>query len=100
MVIGAQELRADRYRRRNGFLALADMAVLAGTNVVLDPFSTLIALDAVIGEGPDPDLRGAVPKGAGLARGIRLEAGDVVNGLGGFATATIERRLAYHPRSK
>jgi len=197
----------DEHRRRNAFLTLAEMAALAGTNTVFDPFSTLIARDAVIGEGntffpgvvvqcdggtcsigsgntfypstlviavnggridigdacslgpggvqikanqpgsvlsvgnrarllngaeivgssaigdgaqvigtisaqsvqlaggddftgPDPDRRGAVLKGAGLARGTRLQAGDVVNGLGDFAAATVERQLAYHPRSK
>ncbi|MEV0736930.1 hypothetical protein AB0I51_13380 [Streptomyces sp. NPDC050549] len=197
----------DEHRRRNGFLTLAGMAVLAETNTVFDPFSTLIADDAVIGEGniffpgvvvqcdggtcsigsgntlhsstlviaandgrieignecslgpggvqikadqpgsvvsvgnrarllngaeivgagvigdgaqvlgaisarsvrlaggddftgTDPDRRGAVLKGAGLARGIRLEAGEVVNGLGDFAAASVERQLAYHPRSE
>lgn len=51
--------------------------------------------------GPDPpDLRGAVLKGTGLARGIRLAAGDVMNGLGDLAAAPVERQLAYHPRSR
>ncbi|WP_328789405.1 hypothetical protein [Streptomyces sp. NBC_00273] len=50
--------------------------------------------------GPDPDLRGAVLKGFGLARAVRLNTGDVVNGAGDFASAPIERQLAYHPRSK
>ncbi|MGW3103523.1 hypothetical protein [Streptomyces sp. NPDC001100] len=63
----------DEHRRRNGFLTLAGMAALAETNTVFD--------------------------GAGLARGIRLEAGEVVNGLGDFVAASVERQLAYHPRS-
>ncbi|MFE9603175.1 hypothetical protein [Streptomyces hokutonensis] len=41
----------DEHRRRNGFLTLVGMAALAETNTVFDPFSTLIADDAVIGEG-------------------------------------------------
>ncbi|MFF4815459.1 hypothetical protein ACFY2K_12840 [Kitasatospora sp. NPDC001309] len=197
----------DDHRRRNGFLTLTEMAALAETNTVFDPFSTLIARDAVIGDGntffpgvvvqcdgggcsigdgstfypstlviaanggriaigdgcslgpggvqikanqpgsvlsvgdrarllngaeivgssvigagaqvigaisaqgvrlaggddftgPDPDLRGAVLKGTGLARGTTLAAGDVLNGLGDFAAAAVERQLAYHPRSK
>ncbi|MFD7900923.1 hypothetical protein ACFV4G_01625 [Kitasatospora sp. NPDC059747] len=197
----------DEQRRRNGFRTLGEMAVLAETNTVFDPFSTLIARDAEIGEGntffpgvvvrcdggtcsigsgstfhpstlllaadggrivvgdgcslgpggvqikanqpgsllsvgdharllngaevvgssvigdgaqvigaisaqsvrlaggddftgPDPDRRGAVLKGSGLARGIRLAVGDVVNGLGDFAAAPVERQLAYHPRSR
>ncbi|MEU8925482.1 hypothetical protein AB0D10_31885 [Kitasatospora sp. NPDC048545] len=39
-------------------------------------------------------------KGTGLARGIRLAAGDVMNGLGDLAAAPVERQLAYHPRSR
>ncbi|WP_217247082.1 hypothetical protein [Streptomyces sp. AC602_WCS936] len=197
----------DEHRRRNGLLTLAEVAALAETNTIFDPFSTLIARDAAIGEGntffpgaivqcnggtcsvgsentfypstlviaanggrvvigdgcslgpggvqikanqpgsvlsignrarllngaeivgsssigdgaqiigaisaqsvqlaggddftgPDPDRRGAVLKGSGLARGTRLEIGDVVNGLGDFSSAAVERQLAYHPRSK
>jgi carbonic anhydrase/acetyltransferase-like protein (isoleucine patch superfamily) len=47
---------------------------------------------------PDVDERGAVLKGYGVARGLRLGVGDVVNGHGDFATAPVERQLAYHPR--
>jgi hypothetical protein len=46
----------------------------------------------------DPDRRGGVLKGAGLARGIRLGPGDVVNATGSFTGAPIERQAAYHPR--
>ncbi|MFF2744700.1 hypothetical protein ACFVVA_04090 [Kitasatospora sp. NPDC058048] len=41
----------DAQRRAKGFRTLAETAALAGTNTVLDPFSTLIATEAVIGEG-------------------------------------------------
>ncbi|MEU8998350.1 hypothetical protein AB0952_24330 [Streptomyces caniferus] len=197
----------DNHRRENGFLTLTEMTVLAETNTVFDPFSTLIAKTAEIGAGntffpgvtvscdggtcsigrgnvfypstlvigrsggrvvigdecsfgpggvqvkanqpgselsighrvrllngaevvgssrigagaqvigaisaqsvelagggdftsPDPDRRGAVLKGFGLARGVQLGAGDVMNGIGDFTGAAIERQLAYHPRSK
>ncbi|BAJ29061.1 MULTISPECIES: hypothetical protein [Kitasatospora] len=46
---------------------------------------------------PDPDGRGAVLKGFGLARGLVLERGEVVNGAGDFAAAPVERQRAYHP---
>lgn len=46
---------------------------------------------------PDVDQRGAVLKGYGVARGLRLGAGDVINGRGDFATAPVERQLSYHP---
>jgi hypothetical protein len=48
---------------------------------------------------PDPDQRGAVLKGHGLARGLRLSAGEVVNGIGDFSQAPVERQATYHPRS-
>lgn len=48
--------------------------------------------------GSDPDGRGAVLKGVGRAVGMRLAAGDVVNGLGDFSLAPVERQLAYHPK--
>jgi len=47
---------------------------------------------------PDPDARGAVLKGFGLARGIRLDVGEVVNGAGSFADCPVERQLSYHGR--
>ena len=48
---------------------------------------------------PDPDQRGAVLKGHGLARGLQLSAGEVVNGIGDFSQAPVERQATYHPRS-
>jgi len=47
---------------------------------------------------PDPDKRGAVLKGFGLARNIALEAGQVVNGAGDFADSPVEQQSAYHPK--
>ncbi|MFC9235094.1 hypothetical protein ACFTZK_01270 [Streptomyces decoyicus] len=41
----------DDHRRKNGFLTLTEMTVLAETNTVFDPFSTLIAKSAEIGPG-------------------------------------------------
>lgn len=46
----------------------------------------------------DPDERAAVLKGFGLARGITLEAGQVINGKGDFAAAPVEWQRAYHPK--
>ncbi|MFI5532493.1 hypothetical protein ACIA8O_28570 [Kitasatospora sp. NPDC051853] len=48
---------------------------------------------------PDPDGRGAVLKGSGLARGLALAVGEVVNGNGDFAVAPVERQRAYHPEA-
>jgi hypothetical protein len=50
--------------------------------------------------GSDPDRRGGVFKGAGLARGIQLNVGEVVNALGAFADYPIERQAIYHPQTR
>ena len=57
----------------------------------------------VLGEGAsftelDPDKRGAVLKGMGLARNLTLTAGQVINGLGDFSKAPIEQQSFYHPK--
>jgi UDP-3-O-[3-hydroxymyristoyl] glucosamine N-acyltransferase len=46
----------------------------------------------------DPDERGAVLKGHGLARALHLSRGEVVNGTGDFSQAPVERQAAYHPK--
>lgn len=49
-------------------------------------------------QAPDPDDRAAVLKGFGLARGINLDRGQVVNGAGNFANAPVEWQRSYHPK--
>ncbi len=49
---------------------------------------------------PDPDERAAVLKGMGQARGITLQKGQVVNGLGDFADSKIEWQRDYHPKAR
>jgi hypothetical protein len=46
--------------------------------------------------GADPDLRGGVLKGFGLARRIQLAVGEVMSGAGDFLQAAIERQSGYH----
>jgi large exoprotein involved in heme utilization and adhesion len=48
----------------------------------------------------DPDERGAVMKGFGLARNLTLQTGQVINGSGDFGTASIEWQRAYHPKQQ
>lgn len=47
---------------------------------------------------PDPDQRGGVLKGAGIARNLRVGQGEVINGRFDFALAPIQRQRAYHPK--
>jgi hypothetical protein len=47
---------------------------------------------------PEPDERGALLKGSGLARGITLARGQVMNLQPSFADTTVETQDSYHPR--
>jgi carbonic anhydrase/acetyltransferase-like protein (isoleucine patch superfamily) len=46
----------------------------------------------------DPDQRGAVLKGFGLARGIILNKGQVLNGSGIFDQSEVKNQSYYHPK--
>lgn len=50
------------------------------------------------GDGwPNPDERGALLKGAGLARGIVLERGEVASCQASFTDAEVVRQTYFHP---
>ncbi|MFJ4778413.1 hypothetical protein [Streptomyces sp. NPDC088762] len=95
------ELRVeDRVRVLNGAEIVGASLLGSGSQIIGAVAAQSVRLGAGDDfEGPDPDTRGAVLKGFGLARGLRLEAGEVVNGSGDFAAAPVERQLSYHPRA-
>jgi hypothetical protein len=45
---------------------------------------------------PDPDQRGGVLKGAGLARNLLVGRGEVINGRFNFTQDAVERQRVYH----
>lgn len=47
---------------------------------------------------PEPDERGAVLKGYGLARDIYLKCGQVIDGRGAFDIADIKPQSFFHPK--
>jgi carbonic anhydrase/acetyltransferase-like protein (isoleucine patch superfamily) len=47
---------------------------------------------------PDPDRRGAVLKGSGVARNIDLPAGKVIQAFGIFAEAAVRDQSYFHPK--
>ena len=51
-------------------------------------------------KGSDPDLRGGLLKGFGLARNLDVKQGEVINGQGTFAQTSIERQASYHSPKK
>ncbi|WP_329121603.1 hypothetical protein [Streptomyces sp. NBC_01465] len=103
---GAQvkALSADAHIRIGDGVRLANGAEVLGRSLlgsgcqILGPVS---ARSVTLAEGgthaePDPDLRGAVLKGFGRARGIRLGVGEVINGAGDFSASPVERQRVYH----
>ncbi|MFK0257738.1 hypothetical protein [Streptomyces sp. NPDC090445] len=90
----------DRVRVLNGAEVVGSSTLGSGSQIIGAVAAQSVSLAGGDDfEGPDPDTRGAVLKGFGLARGIRLGVGDVANGAGDFAAAPVERQLSYHPRA-
>ena len=48
---------------------------------------------------PDPDLRGGVLKGSGVARGIDVPQGHVIQAFGLFSEAPLRRQSHFHPKT-
>src|SRR3546814_3608632 len=81
----------DRTRERHGFMTLAEMLALAERgNVVFDPFSTLVARDAVIGRNNvfHPNTRFDCRADAGL----RIGSGNAFHGNTIVEAATGDRK--------
>jgi hypothetical protein len=47
---------------------------------------------------PDPETRGGLLKGFGVARNLTVHQGEVINGQGNFEQSQIEQQSAYHPK--
>lgn len=102
-------MRADRFgasvrigagcRPTSGAELIADSMLGDGAQILGRISATNVRLAGGAGHSHlDPDARGAVLKGIGTARGVRLAAGEVINSAGDLAAAPVERQLAYHPR--
>jgi hypothetical protein len=48
---------------------------------------------------PEPDARGGVLKGSGVARNIDVPCGSVIQAFGLFSEGTLRRQSYFHPRS-
>jgi acetyltransferase-like isoleucine patch superfamily enzyme len=95
---GARILIGDHGRYAQGVRVFGTCRLGSGSQV-LGPIvvdSCELAAGASHQE-PDPDRRGAVLKGHGLARNITLAIGEVLVGDGRFDPERIERQRAYHP---
>ncbi|QRM31454.1 hypothetical protein [Microvirga sp. VF16] len=47
---------------------------------------------------PEPDERGGVLKGSGVARGIEVPQGHVIQAFGPFTDAVMQRQSYFHPK--
>jgi hypothetical protein len=48
---------------------------------------------------PDPDARGGVLKGSGVARGIEVPTGSVIQAFGLFSEGIVRLQSYFHPKS-
>lgn len=88
---------ADRTRISDGAI-VGDGCVLGNGSQILGAINARAVHLAAGGDFTceDPDLRGAVLKGRGTARGLTLAVGEVVNGNGPFEHSPVERQRTYH----
>jgi carbonic anhydrase/acetyltransferase-like protein (isoleucine patch superfamily) len=61
--------------------------------------------NCLLGDGatyrdPDPDLRGGVLKGSGVARGIEIPQGHVIQAFGLFTEGVMRQQSYFHPQRK
>lgn len=73
--------------------------VLGSGSQILGPITVQ---NCILGAGEsyqhaNPDARGGVLKGAGLARNLSVHQGEVLNGQGDFSQSQIQRQSYYHP---
>jgi hypothetical protein len=89
----------DRGRYSSGASIFGISELGTGSQVL----GQISVVDCVLGAGedfthPDPDLRGAVLKGYGAARKLRLGAGEVIFGKSGFEQSAVQRQTDFHPK--
>ncbi|GAA1809893.1 hypothetical protein GCM10009682_34480 [Luedemannella flava] len=97
--VGARIVVGDGTRLLNGPEIVGRSSLGSGCQVL----GQIAAQSVTLAAGrehtwPDVDERGAVLKGFGVARGLSVGVGEVINGHGDFAAAPIERQAAYHAR--
>ena len=89
----------DDGRYRHGCQIFGRSLLGSGSQVT----GPIVAESCTLGSGgsfaePDPDLRGAVLKGGGIARDIVLERGRVIQGCGPFRPEDVKPQSFFHPK--
>jgi NDP-sugar pyrophosphorylase family protein len=98
---GASIVIGDGGRYTNGAEVMGKCVLGSGSQILGQIIVQSCNLGAGDGyKGSDPDLRGGLLKGFGLARNLDVKQGEVINGQGTFAQTNIERQANYHPPKK
>jgi carbonic anhydrase/acetyltransferase-like protein (isoleucine patch superfamily) len=89
----------DNGRYINGAVIIGNSDLGSGSQII----GSITVQDTVLAGGQNfqhanPDERGAVLKGIGLARGLYVAQGKVINAFGSFQDAPIESQSKYHPK--
>lgn len=97
---GAEIVLGDGVRLLNGAELTGRSNLGNGAQIIGQVSAQSVQLAGGLGgySWPDPDERGALLKGAGLARGISLARGEVVSRQPSFGDAVVERQAHHHPR--
>lgn len=87
----------DKGRYINGPTIIGKTTLGSGSQII----GPVTVQDCLLEEGADfsaqnPDQQAAVLKGSGLARGIKVGKGQVINGQGIFDQQMIENQISYH----
>lgn len=90
----------NKGRYVNGPTIVGKTTLGSGSQVI----GAITVQDCVLEDGLDftaqnPDEQGAVLKGYGLARGLTLTKGQVLNGQGKFDQQNVEQQSTYHPKT-
>jgi hypothetical protein len=99
-VPAGETLRVGNHGRYINGVALTGNNTLGDGSQIIGPIrvqSCLLASGKDFNH-PEPDERGAVLKGYGLARNIGLKRGQVIDGLGHFDTANVKMQSFFHPK--
>ncbi|MFY2556913.1 hypothetical protein ACN469_04730 [Corallococcus terminator] len=98
---GARITVGDGGRYLGGASVFGESVLGSGTQVLgaITVDSCQLAAGAAFSD-PDPDVRAAVLKGSGTARGLALGVGQVILGNGGFRAEDVKPQAFYHPKVK
>jgi len=97
---GSSVISIGRSARLLGGGSLTDANTVGAGAQILGPIR---CRNCRLGDGgshrePDPDLRGGVLKGSGVARGLDVPQGFVVQSFGLFSEAPLRRQTDFHPK--